>query len=316
MGGAVIPRTYVCPRAPNPPNLDGRLIDPIWSLAEWTDDFVDIADGPTPRFRTRVKMVWDDRCLYIGAELEEPHVWGTLTEHDSVIFQDNDFEVFIDPDGDGHRYVELEINALNTTWDLLLVRPYLAGGPAVDGFELRGLRTAVHVKGTLNNPSDQDEGWSVEMAIPWGALAQIAGMPCPPRLGDQWRINFSRVQWQHLVVDGQYRKVPGAAEDNWVWSPQGVVDMHRPDRWGVLQFEAASSVPPLPYPGLAERAVLAELWHAQRAYREAHRRYATDPSALGLSSDIQIFVTPGQYEAIYNGYRITHEMQVTRIFLD
>ena len=26
-------------------------------------------------------------------------------------------------------------------------------------------------------------------------------------------------------------------EDNWVWSPQGLVDMHVPERWGVVQFE-------------------------------------------------------------------------------
>ena len=65
----------------------------------WTTDFVDIQGGakPTPRFRTRAKLLWDDDYLYIAAELEEPHVWATLTQHDSVIFQDPDFEVFIDP---------------------------------------------------------------------------------------------------------------------------------------------------------------------------------------------------------------------------
>ena len=56
-------------------------------------------------------MLWDDQFFYVGAELEEPHVWATLTERDSVIFHDNDFEVFIDPDGDTHLYYELEMNA-------------------------------------------------------------------------------------------------------------------------------------------------------------------------------------------------------------
>ena len=52
---------------------------------------------PSPRFRTRVKMLWDDNYLYIAAELEEPNVAAKLTERDSVIFHDNDFEVFIKP---------------------------------------------------------------------------------------------------------------------------------------------------------------------------------------------------------------------------
>ena len=66
-------------------------------------------------------MLWDDDYLYIAAELEEPHVWATLTQHDAVIFHDNDFEVFLNPEGDSHLYAELELNALNTTWDLLLL---------------------------------------------------------------------------------------------------------------------------------------------------------------------------------------------------
>ena len=66
------------------------------------DDFQDIEGDkkPRPRFRTRAKMLWDDQFFYVAAELEEPHVWATLTKHDSVIFHDNDFEIFIDPDGD------------------------------------------------------------------------------------------------------------------------------------------------------------------------------------------------------------------------
>ena len=62
--------------------------------------------GPAPRCSGTT------RYFYVAAEMEEPHVWGTLTQHDAVIFQDNDFEVFIDPDGDNHEYYEFEINAL------------------------------------------------------------------------------------------------------------------------------------------------------------------------------------------------------------
>ena len=82
-------------------------------------------------------MLWDDKYLYIGAAMVEPHVWATLTERDAVIYHDNDFEVFIDPDGDTHLYYEIEINALGTVWDLLLVRPYRDGGPAIDAWDVR-----------------------------------------------------------------------------------------------------------------------------------------------------------------------------------
>jgi hypothetical protein len=237
-------------------------------------------------------MLWDDRNFYIGAELEEPHVWATLTRRDSVIFQDNDFEFFIDPDGDNHQYYEGEINPLNTFWDLRLVKPYRDGGPALNEWNIQGLRTAARVRGTLNDPRDKDAGWTVEMAIPWKALGEFTKMPAPPRPGDQWRINFSRVEWRHEIVDRNrdprdqpYRKLPGLSEDNWVWSPQGVVDMHRPERWGYVQF---SSLPPgkdpfRPDPSAAVRDRLHQVYYAQKAYYEQNQRWASDLGALGIT---------------------------------
>ncbi|MDH4389239.1 MAG: carbohydrate-binding family 9-like protein [Fimbriimonas sp.] len=231
-------RTYRATRQEGIGTLNGRLDKSPWTACEWSDDFVDIEGDirPTPRHRTRMKMFWAEDGLYIGAEMEEPHLWATLTEHDSVIFHDNDFEVFLDPDNDGLAYAELEINALNTTWDLLLIRPYYEQGRGVDGWEIQGLRTAVHLEGTLNDPADTDKGWSLEIHIPWHALWEISKGEVPPAPGDRWKINFSRVQWHLDVVDGQYQKRPGLPEDNWVWSPQGMVDMHQPERWGLVEF--------------------------------------------------------------------------------
>ncbi|MDY7107436.1 MAG: carbohydrate-binding family 9-like protein [Planctomycetota bacterium] len=237
-GEAVLPRTYTCLRAAGEVVVDGRLDDDPWRRAPWTETFVDIegAARPRPRFPTRAKLLWDDEFLYIGAAMEDPHVWGTLTEHDEVVYHDNDFEIFIDPDGDRAEYYEIEINALGTIFDLLLVRTYIDGGPALHDWTATGLQSAVHVDGTLNDPSDADRGWSVEFAIPWSTLAEYARRPAPPRDGDVWRINFSRVQWQHDIVDGTYRKRPDTPEDNWVWSPQGTINMHLPEHWGFVVF--------------------------------------------------------------------------------
>jgi len=229
--------------------MDGTLMGGAWSALPWTDDFVDITGDPdlAPHFRTRARMGWDESFLYVGAELEDPQVWGTLTERNAVIYEDNDFEVFLDPDGDGRNYYEFEINALGTIWELSLPKPYREGGEPVLGCNLPGLHSGVHVRGHLNDPSTVDEGWSVAIAFPWAGLAPYAGdRPCPPRTGDEWRINFSRVQWRHEVVDGAHVRVPPHGtprvegehpEDNWVWSPQGEIDMHLPSRWGRLVFE-------------------------------------------------------------------------------
>ena len=235
------PKEYACYRTNAKITIDGKLNESAWHNALATDVFVDIEGDqkPLPRFVTHAKMLWDDQYFYIAAELEEPHVWGTLTKRDSVIFHDNDFEVFIDPNGDRNEYYEFEINTLNTGWDLFLPKPYRDGGKAQDSWDIIGLKTALHINGTLNNPKDRDRGWTVEMAFPWKALAEYAHKPTPPNDGDEWRVNFSRVEWQHEIVAGKYKKIANTKEDNWVWSPQGVVDMHRPEMWGVVRFKKA-----------------------------------------------------------------------------
>ena len=240
------PKRYECRHTAGTIRIDGRLDESDWKRAAWSDDFVDIegAAKPMPRFRTRMKMLWSDSNLYIGAELQEPDVWGTLTQHDAVIFRDNDFEVFLNPAGDGLNYFELEINALNTTWDLFLPKPYRLGGKADNSWEIPGMRTAVRVDGTLNNPRRKDRRWQVEIALPWAAFRERSGRD-RPRDGEEWRINFSRVEWRTEVVDGKYRKLPGR-EDNWVWSPQGVINMHVPEHWGFVRFISGTADPSSP----------------------------------------------------------------------
>jgi hypothetical protein len=235
---AELPKSYVCHKVDHAINITGRGDDPVWRHAPWTDYFVDIQGDqkPPPRFATRAKMLWNGQYLYVYAELEEPHVWGTLTRKNEVIFHDNDFEVFMDPESSGENYYEYEMNALNTIWELTLVKRYTRGGPAVSPTNLPGLIHRVFVDGTINDPDDIDRGWSVEIAFPFSGLAtHKRNGPCPPVVGDTWRINFSRVEWTTEVVNGVYHKLK-KPEDNWVWTPQGVVDMHQPEQWGHLKF--------------------------------------------------------------------------------
>jgi hypothetical protein len=293
------PRRYVVYRATSPVKADGNLDEPSWAAAPWTETFVDIQGGshPVPRFRTRARMLWDRENFYVAAEMEEPDVWSTLTRRDSVIFHDNDFEIFIDPDGDTHAYYELEVNAFATPWDLLLIKPYRDGGPAIHAWDIAGLQVGVRVRGTLNRPGDRDEGWTAEIAMPWAILAEAAPGRKPPAAGDRWRVNFSRVEWQVDAGGGRYTKrlKPGSrdplAEDNWVWSPQGAIDMHMPERWGSVQFSrlAAGSGTDRFVEDSNERVTwaLRRLYYRQRRFHEAHGGYARSLDALH-AADIRV----------------------------
>jgi len=70
-----------------------------------------------------------------------------------------------------------------------LDHPYLKGGKAQLGWNARGLRSAVSLQGTINQPGDQDSCWTVEMAIPFADLDMNAHKDLP-RKAQQWRLNF------------------------------------------------------------------------------------------------------------------------------
>ena len=300
------PKSYTCQYITEPLVVDGRPDEAGWQQAPWTDDFVDIEGDlkPLPRFRTRAKMLWDEEYFYFFVEMEEPHIWATLRQRDTVIFYDNDFEIFIDPDGDTHRYYEFEMNAFNTIWDLLLITPYRDGANAVlNSWDMRGIKTAVDIRGTINNPSDEDEKWTVEIALPWESLKEQAAGRSKPKPGEYWRVNFSRVEWQVDVVDGKYLKRKDLQtgkrlrEDNWVWSPQGAINMHRPETWGFVLFtdgdtdgQKSFEIPAHEY----TKWELRKLYYAQRDYLAAHQQFADRLDQLSTDIPEQAEMTAGQ----------------------
>jgi len=316
------PKNYICYRTDSPIQIDGRMNEKIWSKADWTDDFIDIEGDvkPNPDLKTNVKMLWDDEYFYFFCKMQEPDIWAKLKLRDSVIFYDNDFEIFIDPDGDTHNYYEFEMNAFNTVWDLFLAQPYRdTGCKVLDSWDIQGVKTAVHINGTLNDPTDNDESWNVEIAYPWKVLEECA-FECPPISGDQWRINFSRVEWNTEVIDGKYEKIKGNPEHNWVWSPQGIINMHYPEMWGFVQFSIKLAGTEKDKFIFNEdeniKWKLRQLYYKQRTYYMQNGEFAYNLKTLNIETlnidgfqPIQIYTTPNTFEAIL----ISNDEQTTFI---
>lgn len=305
------PEHYICYKAEDI-IIDGTLNEISWESVEWTSDFRDIEGDikADPLFRTRAKIIWDNDYLYVAAEITEPHIWAKLTKRDTVIFYDNDFEVFFDPDGDTHNYMEFEMNAINTVWDLFLLKPYRDGGGVINSWTINGMKSAIKINGTINDPDDIDDKWTVELAFPLVVLTESGSMPSE---NVQWRLNFSRVNWKTTVVNGEYVKAKNAdtgknyPEFNWVWSPQGVINMHYPETWGFLQFtETVAGQGKVKFNYNEDETVkwkLRTLYYAQREYASKHNKYCNDPELLkeygfeGFYPTPEILIKAMGYEA-------------------
>ncbi|RLN96504.1 hypothetical protein BBJ28_00012520 [Nothophytophthora sp. Chile5] len=260
--------------------LDGRQ---EWQHVPWSDAFVDI-EGPIRQPKehplTRFKMMHDDETLYVAAELIGPKVWGTITERNSTMYHENDFEVFFNPDGSRHHYyIENPSNLVS-------------------------LRSAVFVDGVANSPETECKRWRVELSWSLAELQQFDRQrlrvldETPSTVaGDVWRVNFSRVEYELGTVvkpetqQLQFQKVPDRREDNIVWAPTGVVDIHRPERWGYVYFssqdelsggesELASAMSEFLEQQMAIESVLDAVYYAQRAFFEVHGAFASTMERL------------------------------------
>ena len=286
----IVPKTYVAAKTTTPIVIDGDEADVSWNKVDWTDLFVDIENDVKPKYATKVKMLWDETNFYILAKIDEPHVWANLKQRDTIIFYNNDFEVFIDPDSDTFNYYELEINALNTPWDLFLTKPYRENDKVVvNDWNIPGLKSAVKINGTLNNPNDIDEGWVLEMAIPWASYKTSYFDQNVP-VDKFWRVNFSRVNWQHDIKNGSYERKKDAEgkflpEYNWVWSPMGVIDMHEPEKWGYVYFSSKEGKDNFTIPQDEKvKWELYSLYRAQKRYFGTHKSWAKSLADLTKKS--------------------------------
>lgn len=250
-------------------HIDGNIEKEVWQNAQWSKRFIDMVDGNAGMHNTQCAILWNDTHFYIAFKAEEPFIEAKQTIRDSIVFLENDLEVFIDGDD---CYYELEVNAANTVYEVFFIwkdaytkgskfdipqfdvhhpQAYTFGGDydrsgasfwkgthprgirwAFTNFDMEGLQTAVQIDGTLNDNSDIDKGWSLEIAIPWSSLGLLAnGRSLPPTNGDVWTMFLGR--FQKLVLNGkEVQPHPATA-----LSSHGIYDTHMPDKWSKILFK-------------------------------------------------------------------------------
>ncbi|MBO4549041.1 MAG: carbohydrate-binding family 9-like protein [Abditibacteriota bacterium] len=169
----------------------------LWKKAEPTRWYLAGTDGPAS-CATDARLLWSDRYLFVRWKAMDRDIFAFHTERDARTYEDDALELFFNTDPGGDAYYNFEINALGTVYDSFQPRPVFAGGDhRWSRWDCRGLRTEVLIKGTLNDPSDEDEYWILQCAIPFEALEGKT----PPRPGDVWRFLPARYDYSVYLPD-------------------------------------------------------------------------------------------------------------------
>jgi hypothetical protein len=218
------PKRIVVPKLNGPVTIDGDLTEPVWAKAAVLEPFYLNDDSAPEREHTQVRLWYDDRALYLGWVCKDIDIQATFTNRDSKFWEEEVVEFFVTPN-ELQRYFELQWNPLGGMFDAIITNTLDEAGVSTNfqgdwSYTAKGMKSAVKLKGTVNDSSDKDEFWQVEVMIPFSDLGQSA-----PKPKDVWRANFYR-----------YNRTKGLPAELLSWSPTRLPGFHQPSRFGYLEF--------------------------------------------------------------------------------
>ncbi len=213
---------YRAARTAGPIVVDGRLTEFTWMIAPQVGVFRHIRDVERRDVaRTQAALAWDDHNLYVMFVCEDRLAWGDMFERDAHLWEQEVVELFLDPDGDGKDYPELEVSPHNVVVDLLIPAPGEVSADEAAKWDIEGLQTAVGKSGA---------GWTVEMSIPWASLS-AAGVTGAPRPGERWRVGLYRIE-----RPGGIQKDRDESGDQFLAWAVTEKSFHEPEKFGVVEF--------------------------------------------------------------------------------
>lgn len=232
------PGTIHVQRASGPIQIDGIANEAAWAAVPWSPDFATAEGSQDPAGSAKAKLTWDDDNLYAFVTVVDPDIVSPFTQHDDHLWMADAVELFIDADGNRRGYIELQVNPNNATFDAWF-KGTRADGPGDDKWD-SNMQTAVKLRGTTAG-GDTDQGWDVEIAIPWAAVKgrdEAMQVNLPPHIGDRWRLNIVRTNQR---TGGKNQAEGGASS----WNRINQQDFHALDRMLTAVFaDATGSISP------------------------------------------------------------------------
>lgn len=208
-------------RTTSPPVVDGVLQENCWRETAPEVFYNNIGGGPvTPG--TTVRLLYDDTCLYVGFECQDPHAEGVRGTRDAPVNDKDHVAVYLDPDGKGLTSYCIEVSPEGTVADaVVLFKHDGTGSQVLRGWDMASLRSSATVYRSGVQSKDSDRFWTVELAIPFDELYSIASPH--PGSGSKWRAGLYRVDYNEAVT---YSAL----------APTGESVLIRPAAYAVLAF--------------------------------------------------------------------------------
>ncbi len=186
---------FECRFADAPIKITGKGTDPAWKNAQVIDNFYLpwLGDKARPaKTKTKAKLLWDREFLYFFADMEDADLYADIKEHNGNLWYNDVFELFFKPADDKPGYYEFQINPAGAVLDCFMPRRGAGGFDRFKNDTKFHVDAKVNLRGTLNNWTDRDDGWSVEGKIPWTDFIKTGGRP---ERGEKWKFALCRYDY-------------------------------------------------------------------------------------------------------------------------
>jgi hypothetical protein len=202
--------------------LDGILSEADWAAAKPVGDFHFPWWTAGEKEQTSAKMLWDDTFLYVAFFCNDKHIWADHYSTNDDTYKDDCVEIFWNPNpAAGKKYNMFEMNCIG---NLLSVYNDFETSIKLRERRIMVPHIARSIQGTVNNDSDTDTSWILEIAIRFADYPELFDAKTP-KDGDMWRVGLNRCGGK---VNEQYSQ----------WSPSQTPqpNFHSPDDFGKIFF--------------------------------------------------------------------------------
>jgi hypothetical protein len=198
------------------PKIDGKISEDVWGKSVALSQFVKTLTGLASDIKTDVKLMWNNKFLYIAMVATDSDISSQFTKNDEDLWKEDSFEIFLMPGDD--KYFDIQINPKGLVMDSFLPKYHQ------DKKEWSSnIKISTRIDGSFNDAKSGDKSWTAEMAIPFAALVK-EGIT-PPSDGSTWKANFFRIDKNGQ--DTQYS----------AWSAPLRGDFHTTSRFGKIIFK-------------------------------------------------------------------------------
>jgi hypothetical protein len=194
---AAPPEAYVCRFATGPIVIDGKLDEAAWAHAQPIIKFYAFQPaGAAELTVSKARLLWDSQFVYVAFEYEDNDIWSYSDKADDELWNGDVAEMFIKPSKTQLLYYEFVMAPNGALMDARYPSRGAGGYNRFKGWS-SGAKVATEIRGTDGDYGDEDQGYTVEMAVP----AEIFPDWAKPAAGRSWTFGIFRYNYSKSFED-------------------------------------------------------------------------------------------------------------------